>query len=64
MIYLENILIGNVLELTWRIHEFFPDLVGKLDSCDKVANAKTKAHRVKRSSVISTRGGRLRDNRI
>jgi hypothetical protein len=51
-----NALIGNVLELTGRIHEFPPDLVGKLDCRDEIANAKTKGHRdVKHSSIISTR---------
>ena len=44
MIFLENTLIRNVFELTRRIREFLPNLVGKLDCCDKVAYTESKAH--------------------
>jgi hypothetical protein len=53
---LGNILIRDVLELTWRIHEFLPDLVGQLDCRDEIANAKTKAHRDISSLVILHEG--------
>lgn len=39
-----NLLIRYVLELTWSVGKLSADLVGKLDSGDKVADAKTEAH--------------------
>ncbi len=53
MIWQSFILIGNVLELAWHIDEFLPDLGGKLNCGDEIANAKTEAHcDVKHSSVF------------
>ncbi len=42
---MKDSLFGDCLELTWGIHELLPDVVCKLEDSDKVANAKTKAHR-------------------
>ena len=33
-----------MLELAWSVSKLSADLVGKLDSGDKVADAKTEAH--------------------
>jgi len=46
VICLDNSLIGNVLELVWSIDKFLPNLVGKLDDSDEVADAESKAHLV------------------
>ena len=43
---LDNLLIGDVLELARRTNKFPPDLVSKLDDGEEVADAKSKAHRV------------------
>jgi hypothetical protein len=37
-------LVRDGLKLTWRIDEFLSDSVGKLDRCNNVAYAETKAH--------------------
>jgi hypothetical protein len=42
--YLDNLLIGDVLELAQRANKFPLDLVGKLDDSEEVANAESKAH--------------------
>jgi hypothetical protein len=42
---LDNLLIGNVLELARSIDKFLPNLVCQLEYCDKVADTITKAHR-------------------
>jgi hypothetical protein len=44
--YLDNLLIGDILELARRGNKFPPDLVGKLDDGEEVAHAKSKAHLV------------------
>jgi hypothetical protein len=58
---------GNIRELAWRVDEFLPDLVGKLNCGEEIANAKTEAHRnIKHSSVLkllSIRESRLRESR-
>jgi hypothetical protein len=56
---LSNILIGYSLELTWRICEFFPDLVSKLNYREKITNAKAKAHRD--ATVLCIRESRLNE---
>ena len=40
-----SVLVRNSLELTRRVDEVLPDLVGKLDYGDEVAYTKTEAHR-------------------
>ena len=42
---LDNSLIGNVLELTRSIDKLLPNLAGKVDYRDEVADTKAKAHR-------------------
>ena len=55
IIPLENLLIGNSLELARSTNKFLPNLAGKLANGDKVAYTETKAHRdQERRAVITT----------
>jgi hypothetical protein len=56
VLFLENTLIRNVFELTRRIREFLPDLVGKRDCRYEIAYTKTKAHCEIGSLVILQKG--------
>jgi hypothetical protein len=47
------LLFGDCLELARSINELLPDVVCKLEDSDKVANAKTKAHRDVKHSVVA-----------
>jgi hypothetical protein len=39
-----NSLVGDVLELARSVDEFFPNLAGKFDRCQKVAYTETETH--------------------
>ena len=63
-ICLNNILFGNVFELTRHIYEFLSDPVRKLNHCNKIANTKTKTYYdIKHSFVVSTVKGRMKESR-
>lgn len=53
MISLDNLAIGNILELARSIYELLPNLVGKLNCREKVAYTEAEVYRdVERSAVI------------
>ena len=52
---LENLLIGNSLELTRSTNKFLSNLAGKLANGDKVAYTETKAHRNLEYGTITRR---------
>jgi hypothetical protein len=60
LICLDNSLIGNVLELIRSVDKFLPNLVGKLDRRNEVADTEAKAHRgLERNAVIVAQEGKL-----
>ena len=50
--YLDNLLIGDALELARRTNKFPPYLVGKFNDSEEVANAESKAHLVFCSTLM------------
>jgi hypothetical protein len=42
--YSGNKLIRDVLKLDWSANKFLPNLVGKLNYCEEIANAEPEAH--------------------